>query len=644
MEKTKVDIWGCCVSRDVFGFFKDEGYEVGVYTGVYSPVTQFQKMYPRVRPDIVLDEFPDADHKFLKKVVMRNFNKHVDRELEESGSEWLIVDMKSTTYDFYEVCFENGDVELTMFNNQQAVTCLSQALGSRGDVYTLKKIQDDAVLDPVACMDRFAEFAKKRYGNRIILVEVRESLEHLDHNGKVRMWDVESRKKIGIEYAMGIRFIEKTGCYYVKCPLNILGDDLHPWGILKVHYVQEFYEYVKSVIDYIVNTENPDPRTIDLMYMKACMEMNSLRSEEISLNRRPDKRINTFLKRGKVDEAVEFMDSLRASGNSAGSIAKARLYLEGKHVPKDIGKALEYYGEIEDDTSVAVRALHFDILWAMETVESDAKAVDEVFNSSEPEMVARLGRLYQEGRGLPKDLDLARSCFESAKEDGVEWVSQHLIKVLLDIDTSDAVQSAIDCLKELVEEGDKKSMVTLAKLYSEGKQIGKSIPLALELCRCALKDNKKPSTTLDKMYVGMLTKLDTPDADKELFGYFESVIGFRNEHTLRLSRMYKDGKGVDRNLEKALVYSRKAVDLGIPGSKMELAKQLLKTDDENRHREAVTLLIELDRMGVVDATDRLARSYFDGKGVGMDREKAERLFMVARERGLPEAGKNKLGY
>lgn len=50
MEKTKVDIWGCCVSRDVFGFFKDEGYEVGVYTGVYSPVTQFQKMYPRVRP------------------------------------------------------------------------------------------------------------------------------------------------------------------------------------------------------------------------------------------------------------------------------------------------------------------------------------------------------------------------------------------------------------------------------------------------------------------------------------------------------------------------------------------------------------------------------------------------------------------
>lgn len=84
-------------------------------------------------------------------------------------------------------------------------------------------------------------------------------------------------------------------------------------------------------------------------------------------------------------------------------------------------------------------------------------------------------------------------------------------------------------------------------------------------------------------YIDILWNLNTSKTDKEMFE-FAKPFAEKGQRDIqgRLGRMYRDGRGVDKDLNKASEWMRKAADQDLAWAKNELADILLmiKTFDE----------------------------------------------------------------
>ena len=98
--------------------------------------------------------------------------------------------------------------------------------------------------------------------------------------------------------------------------------------------------------------------------------------------------------------------------------------------------------------------------------------------------------------------------------------------------------------------------------------------------------------------------------------------------------MYRDGKGVERDLDKAIALMRQAANKNIGWAKNELIDLLLKRNQEEDLNEAFELASDFSTKGDPSATGRLARMYRDGKGVEKDLNKAIELMRQAADSNI----------
>ena len=178
-------------------------------------------------------------------------------------------------------------------------------------------------------------------------------------------------------------------------------------------------------------------------------------------------------------------------------------------------------------------------------------------------------------------------------------------------------------------------MGRLGRMYRDGKVTEKDLDKAAEWMRKAA-DVSSNITRGD--FYNILWKINTPESLSELM---KLIVPFAEAGDGRamnqLARAYRDGKGVEKDLNKAAEWMRKAVHTGIKWAPNELSEILWQINTPDALNEMVVLIMPMAESGDGRAMNQLARAYRDGKGVVKDLDKATKWMRKAADAGIGRA-------
>ncbi len=297
-----MDVWGCCVSRDTFNIANNDlGFDINYISACSFPV-QFS-IHSKSIPQEIIDEVFEGKPNSFKKWCTYDLNKSIVDLLDHSESEWLIVDMRITHSPILKVDF-NGVIEYYTDDLFDEKKDIFDKMGP----YTLTRISSEELENE---FEKFTEYCKKRYGKNIILIETFESICALDYEGKLdRTYRLTSNEeeRYAISSKMNYRFLKKTGCHYIKCPLNVISDSIHKWGFSPVHYISEYYKYVFECITHIIDGASDSISfDLDVMYAECVSKIALIRKGDILSSRNTLMRIEEYVKEEKFDEAQKLL-------------------------------------------------------------------------------------------------------------------------------------------------------------------------------------------------------------------------------------------------------------------------------------------------------------------------------------------------
>lgn len=254
-KTVKIDIVGACPSRDLISLVNNERFVVCKYFSLlFAP--SFDNS-PLLESGHVTPDQLEGQSGYIKRINASELNRTVIQELNNSGAEWVLLDMYNVTRGLNEVCF--GGEKHYYSGRWVSKHNIEQSVKEKGmQIDSFKKIELDEYPEVEESIDLFCEYLKSRYGKHIILVELKPSLWQLDGDGAVNYTrDVASETMSRYMDKYFIKFLERLDCYYIKTPPNVICDSYHKFGPDRVHYVQDWYEYSNAVMELIVN-EDPD--------------------------------------------------------------------------------------------------------------------------------------------------------------------------------------------------------------------------------------------------------------------------------------------------------------------------------------------------------------------------------------------------
>ena len=196
----------------------------------------------------------------------------------------------------------------------------------------------------------------------------------------------------------------------------------------------------------------------------------------------------------------------------------------------------------------------------------------------------------------------------------------------------------LDRIFEAAEKGNALSQYNLYLMYKTGKGVEKSDDNAIGWLRRSCIVNKERRLE----YCDALMKRDMPGDTGVAFLLNKELSEEGNpDAMIRLSGMYRDGKGVDKDIDRAIEWMAKVADEDIGWAKNELVDLLLKRGTGSDIEEAFGICSQSAATGDVGAMGRLGRMYRDGKGVDKDIDRAIEWMTKAADRGIAWA-KNEL--
>ena len=442
----KVDIWGSCVTRDAC--------EIGVKKGSITVNNYIQdcnfsvQFTPHILPNITKESIDSDIIDFDKRNIVFDWNKTIISNLQKSDSRWLIIDPRAEAYGIYKITTSYG-VEYISGNKIESV---KKTLNKMGIEYELQSVDSS---DP--CIKKgfedFVDFCKRKYRDKIILLEVFETTVSQQKDGAIDYNDYITRyssleQDVEKEASFNYRFGENVDCYFIKMPFNVIADTSHKWGLGPVHYVDKYYRFVYDSLMVIFHDKNNVYKEINKLlrkyesifasiryekkqslsaFVNHCKEeMESGNTEEVKQtilsllgNNEPelmlhiDYLLDTLWQFNDSQVDVEMVKIIRASANDGNRFAIERLgraYMEGRGVEKDLEEAARLMRVSISYGNDYARIYLFDILWQLNDPQADIEMVGIIRPFAEngnKDAIERLGRAYMEGRGVEKDLEEA---------------------------------------------------------------------------------------------------------------------------------------------------------------------------------------------------------------------------------------------
>ena len=497
LETVEIDIWGSCVSRDSIGL---GGRDSDIFVKNFFQGCSFPVQFTEHRlPDVKIEDYAEiCSSNAHRKWACADINKTVVNTLDSSGSKWLVVDSRVMGYGVCKVHLDDGSYEY--LTGDISNTALPRLKPYNRD-FEISEV-DYLDLELVGALYLFTEWARKRYGNNIILVEVVETVQYLDHDGGVCVnTNPVPLHHIEAEAFFNKFFYEHTGCYVVRAPSVMLSDARHVWGLSPVHYLGEYYQYVYDSIHTIITCEPTRPIELlarlynDVSYKIAQILAGSAKSERNSLERALD-----LAKNGDSEGAFKILDSLDSQGVAMSHVYRARIYRDGLGVKTDIQEAIKHMRLASDyGVSVAGNEL-FDLLWKEATLDSYREAAEIARRFTEhgdAGAMGRLGRAYRDGRGVNQDLDKAAEWMRKAADKKMGWARNELFDILAKINTPESNAEAFQVISKYAETMDAGAMGRLGRAYRDGRGVNQDLDKAAEWMRKAADIDKWWKKELD---------------------------------------------------------------------------------------------------------------------------------------------------
>ena len=259
------------------------------------------------------------------------------------------------------------------------------------------------------------------------------------------------------------------------------------------------------------------------------------------------------------------------------------------------------------------------------------------YSDYDAESMGRLGRAYRDGRGVEKNLDVAAEWMRKAADAGLTWARWELFDILWRINTPESLDVMIAMGKPLAEDGNRELQGRLGRAYRDGRGVEKDLDVAAEWMRKAADAGL---TWARWELFDILWIIGTAEAYSEMCKAIRLPAFKGNPESMgRLGRAYRDGRGVEKDLDVAAEWMRKAADAGLAWAKLELSDILWEIGTDETNIEMVSILETYSAEGNVDAMLRLSMAHYHGIGVEKNDEKVLYWAKKARNYKSPNASK-----
>ncbi|MEQ1669747.1 MAG: caspase family protein [Hyphomicrobium sp.] len=191
-----------------------------------------------------------------------------------------------------------------------------------------------------------------------------------------------------------------------------------------------------------------------------------------------------------------------------------------------------------------------------------------------PAALYRVGRAYDKGRGVSKDLLEAARWYERAADAGYP-AAMAALGTMHEFGEGAApnLVEALRLYRAAADGGDVAGITSLAYLYSQGKGVAKNSAEARRLYRLAA-DKKHPRAMYNLALMDLAGEGARPNTASAL-GLLEAAAGYGHAAAyVELARIYDRGRGVARNPARAAETALKAVQAGrTEGRGIDIATQ-----------------------------------------------------------------------
>jgi FOG: TPR repeat, SEL1 subfamily len=183
------------------------------------------------------------------------------------------------------------------------------------------------------------------------------------------------------------------------------------------------------------------------------------------------------------------------------------------------------------------------------------------------------------------------------------------------------LDKAFELCMAFAEHDSGEAMGRLGRIYRDGKGTKQDVDEAIKCMRVATENVEWAKIEL----FDLLWKRGSDKDFEEAFVLISAHVadGGDGRAIGRLARAYREGKGVEKNTDTAIITMRKATQKNIGWAKNELFDLLWKRGSDKDFEEAFVLISAyVAERNDEEAAGRLARAYRDGKGVRKDSDKA----------------------
>ncbi len=245
----ELDIHGSCVSRDIFNFDEDHDIKLGKYFARNSFISTVSKPFP---VEVDLNNFSPFSSPWQIRMVEVDFKKELFERLSIDPANYIMID-------FIDEILTLGRYKDSIFTISVPLRNSNFLEDFKGDQINKFKLETSFWKKS---MDNYIKNILEIYDEeRIIIHETYFVYSYLTKCGEIKSFPDEK-----IDYYKNLNQLLKNYYDYAKIKLpkatviNVIKDynlafEDHVWGLYGVHYTNDYYKHVLSILKKIIKNQ-----------------------------------------------------------------------------------------------------------------------------------------------------------------------------------------------------------------------------------------------------------------------------------------------------------------------------------------------------------------------------------------------------
>lgn len=248
------DIFGSCVSRDIFRYDLDKRFTISNFISFISPLSL------EMSGSQIVDPVLEGMSPWHNRNYMHDLRKDVFECLEKSESDFFLFDMADLRYPLVKYDCADGQLYITKSRTQNYYENYIKTLDIR-EIETINPLTMDWN-QVKKLLVLFSKNIHHRYSkNRTILIipHMADSYKEVDVNGdeKISKFDGVSSTNDFIKKCS--EFVQSLlSCHCIRVPKSVIADKNHIWGLDRLHYTDDTYRHLLDEIQKISTSEFDD--------------------------------------------------------------------------------------------------------------------------------------------------------------------------------------------------------------------------------------------------------------------------------------------------------------------------------------------------------------------------------------------------